>query len=42
MKVLTVNYPKQTEDENKIKFLMDYYNQTLLPKVLGNPKALKL
>jgi len=42
MKVLTVNYPKQAEDENKIKFLMNNYDQTLLPNVLANPKTLKL
>jgi hypothetical protein len=42
MKVLTVNYPKQPEDEAKIKYLMENYNQKLAPSVLTNPKSIQL
>ena len=42
MKVLTVNYPKQAEDENKIKFLMDNYNQRLASNAETDHKAIQL
>lgn len=42
MKVLTVNYPKQAEDEAKIKYLLDHYDSKLAAQVLSNPKAISL
>lgn len=42
MKVLTVNYPKDSNDEKKVKFLKENYDTKNLPVVLKEQDMLSL
>ena len=42
MRILTINYPKQENDDRKIDFMLTNYQKKCLPAVMAEAKELKL